>query len=410
MSKSLESRNPPAEKRPWKGVLFPCCGVYGRIYQSKTTGRFEGNCPKCGRPARLLPSQLQLLLAFLCVFGFLSTVHAQDLTFSDPEMVPVMDSIPPETQELQAPPPQGPDKRTPSTPPPGKGLEGKGPAGSSLDSSRLSVFFQLGAAFLGFEDRDRFTRQLDSDYVDYKSEAIDSTDSANVVKQAYQTVNFCFPFSGGLDLTLSENHHLALGSGFIYDREAVVLTDRNADPHEFYYVLQGVPLFLEWRILISPRLMTLEGHDRFSASFRWWWFLPGTEIYSSWGKIKAQPDWTGAGWSFSLGYELFEWKGIHISADLGYSSLEVKSHSRWSKLVPTTDDDEDTTAHAAWSLGGFQMNFRASFALLRRDLPAPDSTATPVRTPGANGPAEGPAPGATGGPQGRPEKMPPPPR
>ena len=36
--------------RPWKGVIYSCCGAYGRIYQNQNTLKWTGNCPKCYKP------------------------------------------------------------------------------------------------------------------------------------------------------------------------------------------------------------------------------------------------------------------------------------------------------------------------------------------------------------------------
>lgn len=34
--------------RPWLGVYFHCCQVYGRIYKTKDGVSYEGGCPRCG--------------------------------------------------------------------------------------------------------------------------------------------------------------------------------------------------------------------------------------------------------------------------------------------------------------------------------------------------------------------------
>jgi hypothetical protein len=56
----MQNTRPPQEKasasaprRPWKGVIFSCCNVYGRVYKSAHSGLYEGNCPRCARKARL---------------------------------------------------------------------------------------------------------------------------------------------------------------------------------------------------------------------------------------------------------------------------------------------------------------------------------------------------------------------
>ncbi len=33
--------------RPWLGVLFKCCHVYGRMYRDADGVRYTGRCPRC---------------------------------------------------------------------------------------------------------------------------------------------------------------------------------------------------------------------------------------------------------------------------------------------------------------------------------------------------------------------------
>ena len=35
------------------GILFECCGVYGRIYQNKDGTAYVGRCPKCMRASKV---------------------------------------------------------------------------------------------------------------------------------------------------------------------------------------------------------------------------------------------------------------------------------------------------------------------------------------------------------------------
>ncbi len=37
-----------AQPRPFLGVQFVRCGVYGRLYRNKEQTAYEGCCPKCG--------------------------------------------------------------------------------------------------------------------------------------------------------------------------------------------------------------------------------------------------------------------------------------------------------------------------------------------------------------------------
>lgn len=43
------------KKTPKKflGILFECCGVYGRIYQNKDGTAYVGRCPKCMRAIKV---------------------------------------------------------------------------------------------------------------------------------------------------------------------------------------------------------------------------------------------------------------------------------------------------------------------------------------------------------------------
>ena len=42
--------NPPSPSgRPFLGVQFVTCNVYGRLYRNADGTRYEGRCPKCGK-------------------------------------------------------------------------------------------------------------------------------------------------------------------------------------------------------------------------------------------------------------------------------------------------------------------------------------------------------------------------
>lgn len=291
--------DPAPAARPWKGVIFHCCGVYGRVYQDLRTGEWKGNCPRCARPTVLAA----LLLCLLALLLFPSHGHAQD-------------------------------------------------------SAGVGIFIQPGIQFLGFDDRERFQTALDSQYTRYRAAA--GADSLDVTKQDFQKVNFCFPISMGLQWHINERHAIAAGAGYFYDRESVVLSETEGKLHELTYTLQGVPAFVEYRLGISPNLISLREFSQFSVLARWYWFLPGTEIYSTWGRVRAQPELLGNGWGLSLGYHIGSWKRLSLFGDLGFTSLKVSSRGSWSEIVP-----ESNPGKARWEMGGIQLQIRASFGAFR---------------------------------------------
>lgn len=44
----------PSRQKKFLGIKFNCCGVYHRIYVNKDGTAYEGRCPKCMKPVRLL--------------------------------------------------------------------------------------------------------------------------------------------------------------------------------------------------------------------------------------------------------------------------------------------------------------------------------------------------------------------
>ena len=47
-------RGGKTDARPFVSVLFACCNVYQRIYRSADGTRYDGRCPRCGKPVRFL--------------------------------------------------------------------------------------------------------------------------------------------------------------------------------------------------------------------------------------------------------------------------------------------------------------------------------------------------------------------
>ena len=40
---------PSQPRKPFVGLMFECCSVYGRLYPNRTGTAFEGRCPRCSR-------------------------------------------------------------------------------------------------------------------------------------------------------------------------------------------------------------------------------------------------------------------------------------------------------------------------------------------------------------------------
>ena len=135
------------------------------------------------------------------------------------------------------------------------------------DNSRIALFLQPGISFLSFDQREYFQDAIDTIHHEFLTQALDKRDSANVAKQDFQKVNFCFPIYAGLQFQLRQDHFVSIGAGYIHDNESVVLVDQNNRSHHYSYTIQGFPLFLEYRFAIPVNLMSLSNESLFSIAF-----------------------------------------------------------------------------------------------------------------------------------------------
>ena len=229
---------------------------------------------------------------------------------------------------------------------------------ASTDSTKiksgLHFFVSVGAQFITFKEGSKFRDLLNAEFKEYEDaykNGKKDKDSANYtlpIKQDFETVNLSFPLSAGIMWQFSDVHSLGLGVGFLYNNESVILTDTLGTIHNFEYTIQSFPVFLEYRLLISPKLISLKDNDYFSLFLRYYWLLPPTGINSSWGKAKADFEPLGSGYGIFLGYRFWEWMGLSVFGEMGFLSLDAKSS--------TEDGILDS-----WNLGGISILIRALF-------------------------------------------------
>ena len=235
---------------------------------------------------------------------------------------------------------------------------------STRDRSKLSIFLQPAVSFLDFPEREYFQNAIDTLYRSFREDALTESESLSVAKQDFQKVNFCFPITAGLQYQIFRDNFVSAGVSFIYDNESVVLTDRKNRTHNYSYTIQGMPFFLEYRLGIPKHLMTLSGESLFSIAVRWYWVLPGTEIYSTWGRMEAKTPLLGAGFGVSVGYLIANWKNFNIYGDVGFSSIKVESNKKFSSIVPDGPEKK-----AKWNIGGLTMQVRIGFGLWNEPEP-----------------------------------------
>jgi len=203
----------------------------------------------------------------------------------------------------------------------------------------LHFFVSAGLQFINFKEGSTFQAFLNAEHEKYDYPPL---------KQDFETVNLAFPISAGIIWQFSDVHSLGLGVIFLYDNESVILTDWQGETHNFKYTLQSFPIFVEYRLLISPNLISLKNNDYFSLFLRYYWLLPHSEINSSWGSAKADFEPLGNGYGIFLGYRFWEWEGLSVFGEMGFLSLDAKSSTKNGILN-------------SWNLGGISVLIRAMF-------------------------------------------------
>jgi hypothetical protein len=212
--------------------------------------------------------------------------------------------------------------------------------------SGLHFFIGAGVHFIDFKERSRFQLGLEERFAGYMEDYHEDEEGYSLPqKQDFQNVNLTFPISVGLMWHFSSTHSIGLGATFIYNKESVVLTDKYGETYNLQYALQALPIFAEYRLQISPNLFSLRNGDYFSVFLRYYWLIPPTEFYSSWGKTRAEFDPFGSGYGFFFGYRFWEWQNFSFWGELGILSLDAKASTKDGVLD-------------SWNLGGISVLIR----------------------------------------------------
>jgi hypothetical protein len=229
------------------------------------------------------------------------------------------------------------------------------PANDTTDSDSIKIkrglhfFASVGVQLINFKERSKFQEFLDVQYDEYMDDYTgNSKGYATPMKQDFQTVNLAFPITAGIIWQFNGMHSIGLGAGFLYDKESVILKDKHSEFRNLSYTLQAFPVFIEYRLGISQNLISMRDVDYFSVLLRYYWMLPHTEIYSSWGNAKADFEPLGNGFGASLGYCFSKWEEFEVWGEMGYLSLNVKS-------------DDEKSVLDSWNLGGMSVMIRVVF-------------------------------------------------
>jgi len=213
----------------------------------------------------------------------------------------------------------------------------------------LRLFATTGVQLIDFKERSKFQDLLNLQFNNYVADF--KEDSAGHVmpqKQDFQTVNLAFPIMAGIMWQFNNMHAIGLGAGFLYDKESVIIKDKQAEFKNLSYTLQAFPLFIEYRLGIPSNLISIKDVDYFSVILRYYWMLPHTEIYSSWDDAKADFEPLGNGFGVFLTYCFSKWERVEIWGEMGYLNIDVKS-------------SDEKSALDSWNLGGISVLVRAVF-------------------------------------------------
>jgi len=265
-----------------------------------------------------------------CLFLLSKTVFSQDSTAVSLDSLP-QDSLPQDTSLVLLP-----TNDTTDT--------------DSVKIKRgLRFFAAAGIQLINFKERSKFQGFLDTQYDKYMDDYMEnSAGYVSPMKQDFQTVNLAFPITAGIIWQFNDMHSIGLGAGFLYDKESVIIKDKHSEFRNLTYTLQAFPIFIEYRLGISQNLISMNNVDYFSVLLRYYWMLPGTEIYSYWGNAEADFEPLGNGFGVFLGYCFSKWEVFEIWGEMGYLSLGVKS-------------DDEKSILDSWNLGGISVMIRAVF-------------------------------------------------
>jgi len=213
----------------------------------------------------------------------------------------------------------------------------------------LRLFASAGVQLIDFKERSKFQGYLDEQFAEYLDDyKKDSAGHVKPQKQDFQTVNLAFPITAGIIWQFNNIHAIGLGAGFLYDKESIIIKDKQSNFRNLSYTLLAFPLFVEYRLGISQNLISIKDVDYFSVLMRYYWMLPNAKISSSWDNAEANFEPLGNGFGVFLTYCFSKWERVEIWGEMGYLNTDVKSN-------------DEKSALDSWNLGGISIQVRAVF-------------------------------------------------
>ncbi|HAO99628.1 MAG TPA: hypothetical protein DCQ83_06245 [Fibrobacteres bacterium] len=229
---------------------------------------------------------------------------------------------------------------------PGKAVNTAPPSADSLDARLRKRGFFLGVT-LSFAFADLSERGLFSHYMD----SVVTKDTLRVL-QAQDPVAIYFPIGlmvgipvfPYLDIWLRTEH-------FWYRESGLANNQTGSQTREFWYAVQGNLAGIGARYLVPVSLLSVSNYPGIYFSYTRFWNFGPTGIYASTGgSVRAKTEIGGAGYEIQAGYQQNFEKHWTWTGGLAYTSLNFKSNSLWTSIIPN-----GPVEYAEWNLRSLRL-------------------------------------------------------